>query len=215
MIRSLRVRAVRSSTTKTHPTSTVVSVRQTSLSECAVSATTRTQEAYTHLLKPHHTRTFCVHLSSLLISYITKCTKTQNTKQLQKHIQHINTPPLFAGSLCVTRSTKSQNTKQPQKHIQHINTPPLFAGSLCLNVQLAQLCPSAAAPPAIPRTDKNLCKKHLLDISVFDVHDSHDSVPLQLLHLQFQEQTKICVKSTCWIFSFLMCMTRTTLSLCS
>ena len=88
MIRSLRVRAVRSSTTKTHPTSTVVSVRQTSLSECAVSATTRTQEAYTHLLKPHHTRTFCVHLSSLLISYITKCTKTQNTKQLQKHIQH-------------------------------------------------------------------------------------------------------------------------------
>jgi len=119
MIRSLRVRAVRSSTTKTHPTSTVVSVRQTSLSECAVSATTRTQEAYTHLLKPHHTRTFCVHLSSLLISYITKCTKTQNTKQLQKHIQHINTPPLFAGSLCATRSTKSQNTKQLQKHIQH------------------------------------------------------------------------------------------------
>ena len=91
-----------------------------------------------------------------------------------------HTPPLFAGSLCVTRSTKSQNTKQPQKHIQHINTPPLFAGSLCLNVQLAQLCPSAAAPPAIPRTDKNLCKKHLLDIFVFDVHDSHDSVPLQL-----------------------------------
>ena len=185
MIRSLRVRAVRSSTTKTHPTSTVVSVRQTSLSECAVSATTRTQEAYTHLLKPHHTRTFCVHLSSLLISYITKCTKTQNTKQLQKHIQHINTPPLFAGSLC-------------------------------LNVQLAQLCPSAAAPPAIPRTDKNLCKKHLLDIFVFDVHDSHDSVPLQLAAPPAipRKCKKLCKRHMLDTLVWL-CATRTALSLCS